>query len=269
MEAKNADMARWAALVATSLLCLGLAGQAGANGMAVMAASGVGALASSIAGFAFSAICGAMLFHLADDPVRGVQIMITCSIANQATMTWAMRRGINWGDLGVYLAGGACGVAAGVWLLLHARRETYTFGLGLFLLAYGGYMLFRKPIVVRRQFVAIDFAAGMLGGVTGGAAGFPGAAVTIWCGMKGWDKARQRAVFQPFILIMQIIALAVISLWHRTNAGVGFDPGNLLFVPISLLGTSLGLVLYGRLSDRQFARAVNILLMVSGVSYVV
>ena len=87
--------------------------------------------------------------------------------------------------------------------------------------------------------------------------------------MKGWDKARQRAVFQPFILIMQIIALAVISLWHRTNAGVGFDPGNLLFVPISLLGTSLGLVLYGRLSDRQFARAVNILLMVSGVSYVV
>src|SRR5262249_7336822 len=38
---------------------------------------------SSIAGFAFSAICGAMLFHIEQEPLRIVQVMIVCSIAIQ------------------------------------------------------------------------------------------------------------------------------------------------------------------------------------------
>lgn len=233
------------------------------------AAVGVGALLSSIAGFAFSPICGAVLFHLGEDPVRLVQIMITCSIANQAAMTWAGRRDIDWNGLSRFLAGGAAGLAFGIWLLLHADRATYTEALGLFLLAYGAYMLARKPIVVALQHPALDLGAGFLGGITGGAAGFPGASVTIWCGMKGWDKARQRAMFQPFILIMQVAALVGISLSGRPLGGShGFDPANLLFVPPSLLGTSLGLKLYARLSDRQFSRAVNLLLIVSGLSYI-
>jgi hypothetical protein len=47
--------------------------------------------------------------------------------------------------------------------------------------------------------------AGALSGFVarnGGLAEFPGAFVTIWCGLNGWDKARQRGVYQPFILGM-------------------------------------------------------------------
>ena len=47
--------------------------------IAVFAASTV----SSIAGFAFSALCGALLFHLMDSPVYAVHVMIVCSIAIQ------------------------------------------------------------------------------------------------------------------------------------------------------------------------------------------
>ncbi len=244
-----------------------LARQPGAPLMmaAILAAS----MASSIAGFAFSAICGAMLFHLSDDQVRLVQIMIMCSIANQAAMTWASRRDIAWRGLAPYLAGGAFGLGAGVWMLLHADRAAYTRALGVFLLGYGLFMLLRRPMVVRWQHGAMDFGTGLLSGVTGGAVGFPGAFVTIWCGMKGWDKVRQRAVFQPFILIMQIAALLAISLARRSGAGgLGVSPADLLFVPVSLLGTSIGLLLYKRLSDLQFARAVNLLLIVSGLSFV-
>jgi uncharacterized membrane protein YfcA len=236
----------------------------------VMASIALASLLSSIAGFAFSAICGAMLFHLSDDPVQVVQVMVMCSIANQTAMTWAARRDIVWRELLVYLAGGAVGLAGGVWLLLHADHARYAPALGLFLLGYGLYMLLRKPLVIRRQHAALDFVTGLLGGITGGAAGFPGAFVTIWCSMKGWDKARQRAVFQPFILIMQVLALITISLLHRGSAGgLGFDPTDLLFIPASLFGTSLGLALYRRLSDGQFARAVNVLLIASGLSYII
>jgi uncharacterized membrane protein YfcA len=258
----------WLMLTGVSLFWIIVVWPDRVHGAAVMAAITMASIVSSIAGFAFSAICGAMLFHFHDDPVQVVQIMITCSIANQAAMTWAARREIDWRGLNVYFAGGAVGLWLGVWLLLHADRGLYTQAFGGFLLAYGVYMLLRKPVFIRRQPIAVDFVSGFLGGITGGAAGFPGAFVTIWCGMKGWDKARQRAVFQPFILVMQLAALLAIGMARRPGAsGFGLDITDTLFVPASLFGTSVGLTLYRRLTDQQFSRAVNVLLIASGLSY--
>jgi len=238
------------------------------GGMA-MAAIAVASLMSSIAGFAFSAICGAMLFHLIPDPVRAVQIMILCSIANQAAMAWSLRHEIDWRALGLFLCGGMVGLPAGVWMLMHADRAIYTAVLGVFLLAYGVWMLLRRRLTVRWRYPALDVAVGVIGGITGGAAGFPGAAVTIWCGCKGWDKTRQRALFQPFILIMQVAALLAINLARPDGFhGLSFAIGDLLCVPVSLLGTAIGLTFFRGLSDSQFARAVNVMMIVSGLSYV-
>ena len=235
---------------------------------AVMAAVFVASLVSGIAGFAFSALAGAMLFHVLDDPVRIVAIMITCSIASQAVMTWMARRDIRWAGLWPYCASGMLGLPVGVWVLLHADRALYTHVLGWFLLAYGGYMVRRKAVVVRHPPQAVDIAAGFLGGVAGGAAGFPSVFISIWCSMKGWSKARQRAVVQPFILAMQLGSFLAIGLLQRSYPGhAGFDPRDLVYVPASLLGTLLGMALYGRLTDVQFGKAVNLLLLVSGATY--
>lgn len=246
-----------------------IAGADRSHSLTIMAIVALAAAVSSIAGFAFSAICGAMLFHLHDDPVRIVQLMITCSIANQVAMTWSARADIDWRALAPYLAGGALGLGPGVWVLLHVDRLYYTHALGGFLTAYGFYLLVRRPMAVRRPPPAMDVAAGFLGGITGGAAGFPSAFVSIWCGMKGWDKRRQRAVLQPYVLVMQIAALLAINLARRDGAAAGFDAVTLFFVPASLLGTSLGLALYRRLSDAQFGYVVNALLLAAGLSYVV
>ncbi len=263
-------LARWVLLGAVVLACATLIRHDGAPYAAMMLAIALASLASSIAGFAFSAICGALLFHLADDPVRIVQVMMTCSIANQFVMTWDTRRHIEWRNVTLYLAGGAFGLALGVWTLLHADRALYTHALGVFLMGYGAYMLFRRPMQCRVQHPALDVGIGFIGGITGGAAGFPGAPVTIWCGMKGWPKERQRAVFQPYILIMQIAALLTISLArHQSAGGFGFDLRDLLFVPAGLLGTLAGLSIFRRLSDNQFSRLVTLLLIVSGLTYVV
>ncbi len=240
----------------------------GSPGAAVMAAILVASLTAGIAGFAFSAVCGAMLIHLWDDPVQVIQVMMACSIANQAVMVWTMRRRIRWRELGVFLAGGALGLPLGVWVLLHADHRLYRHALGIFLLAYGGYMLAGKLHVARRRRAALDLVAGLLGGITGGAAGFPSASVSIWCGLQGWDQARQRAVFQPFTLLMQVAALVAISALQR-QAGhcIGFNPVNLLCIPAALFGTWLGMACFPNISNRQFAVAVNLLLIVCGLSY--
>lgn len=190
--------------------------------------------------------------------------MIFCSPVNQAAMTWSLRDSIRWRDLALFLARAFPGLAIGIALLLILDRTLYTHGLDIFLLSYGTYMLFRKPMVVRTQHAVFDVGCGFLSGIFGGAVGFPSATVMIWCGMKGWDKTRQRAVVRPFILIMQMFALpAIILLGHNRD----FDPGNRLFIPASLLGTALGLGLFRRLSDSQFGRLVSVLLIACGAGF--
>jgi uncharacterized membrane protein YfcA len=256
-------------VAAADLLRMALSTPGHGRDATVMAAVFVAALVSGIAGFAFSALAGAMLFHVMDDPIRIVAVMITCSIANQGAMTWMARHDIRWGGMWPYCVSGALGLPVGIWVLLHADRGLYTPILGGFLLAYGSYMLLRKAAAVRYPPLAIDMAAGFLGGVAGGAAGFPSVFISIWCSMKGWDKARQRAVVQPFILAMQLGSFLAIGLLQRSYPGhAGFDPRDLVYVPASLLGTLLGMALYERLSDAQFGKAVSLLLLVSGATYV-
>jgi len=58
--------------------------------LAVLLASTV----SSIIGFAFSALAGAVLFHVIDSPVHTVQVMIVCSIAIQLYCVVSLRSSI-------------------------------------------------------------------------------------------------------------------------------------------------------------------------------
>ncbi len=230
----------------------------------------VAGLVSSIAGFAFSAICGAMLFHLIDDPVRAVQVMMICSVGGQSLMVWALRHEIAWRTLWIFLLGAALGLPLGIFVLLHTRPALYAHVVGAFLVLYAVFMILRRPMIVGRQGVFLDAAAGFLGGVTGGAAAFPGAFVTIWCGFKGWSKEKQRGLYQPFILIVQLTAIAFMSLLSLASRNhAAFDFAGVAYLPAMLLGSTFGLVFFNRLNDRQFAVTVNVLLVVSGLSFFV
>jgi hypothetical protein len=130
-------------------------------------------------------------------------------------------------------------------------------------------MLIRRPNAKNYTSPVGDYIAGFLGGVTGGFAAFPGAFVTIWCGLKGWTKDQQRGVYQPFILIMQVLALVLI--FFAQSGGPPGDSIDLLtisYVPAALLGTWCGIAIFRRLTEIQFAQSVNLLLIVSGVGLV-
>jgi len=227
----------------------------------------VASILSSIAGFAFSAICGAMLFHLLARPVHTVQIMIVCSIAIQLLSVVTPKNSVDWKYLARFICGGVVGLPLGVYLLTHLSPHLYIKCIGLFLIGYGVFMIARQPPKMIFSNAVGDYIAGFLGGVTGGFAAFPGAFVTIWCGLKGWTKDRQRGVYQPFILIMQLLALALISFTQssHTRADAVLGISTITYIPGALLGTWCGIAIFRRLTDVQFARTVNLLLIVSGV----
>src|ERR1700710_1487298 len=90
----SGSSAAWALLAAGALACAAFGPRWHAPGIGIMAAIALASVVSSIAGFAFSAIAGAMLLHWMPDPVPAVQVMMVCSIANQAAMTWSLRRDV-------------------------------------------------------------------------------------------------------------------------------------------------------------------------------
>ncbi|HLY91401.1 MAG TPA: sulfite exporter TauE/SafE family protein [Acetobacteraceae bacterium] len=238
------------------------------HGVAPIIAVFIAALASSVVGFAFSAAGGAILFHVLPSPVEIIQILLVCSIANQALSVWALRRAISWRATAPFLLSGMLGAPAGAWLLLHSEPHAYLLAFGVLLIGYSLSALIRPQTQLRRRWLGGDWLVGLLGGLTGGFAASPGAPLSIWLTLLGWDKLRRRAVYQPFILVIQCVALVSMQAMARQVQPQGSITGVSLYLPASLLGTWYGLSIFAALNDNQFTLAINLLLIVSGLALV-
>jgi hypothetical protein len=85
----------------------------------------------------------------------------------------------------------------------------------------------------------------------------------IWCGLRGWNKDEQRAVFQPVSVALLIIAAVTLVASGSVTRRIAelFAIG----LPALLLGTWAGFVLYGRVDEAMFRRIVLMLLLASGL----
>jgi uncharacterized membrane protein YfcA len=225
------------------------------------------ALVSGVVGFGFIPLSGAMLGHLLGDPMRALEITLVCGIASQVMMVWSLRRDIDWHACPNFLLGAAFGLPVGLYVLLHAWSKPAAQALGALLIGFAVVALLRRPMVVDGERGIGDGVAGFLGGITGGVSAFPAAPIVVWCGLKGWSKERQRGLYQPVMLILQLAGLAVLAAGEFAGGRHrDIDWSGLLYLPAVLIGTSLGLALFSRLNDKQFGLAGKVVLIVSGTS---
>src|SRR5262249_59760919 len=77
----------------------------------------------------------------------------------------------------------------------------------------GGYARYsgfgRDSAVAARAGAMADGTVGVVNGVVGGATGLAGLAAVVWCNLRGWPPAEQRAVFQP----VGVATFVMIALW--------------------------------------------------------
>jgi uncharacterized protein len=225
----------------------------------------VAASVSSTVGLAFSAIAAAMIFHFVPDNVQAVQIMMVASIAIQAYSVASLYRTISWRACAPFLLGGIATMPIGLYLLLTIRPGAYIITIGIAVAAYGTYMLFKPTPRVATGGRVADVLVGALGGITGPLVAFPGAFLTIWCGMRGWDKLRQRSIYQPYILVLQVLALGAMSVVSERAI---VSPQLLVYALPGIAGAWLGLQIFQKLTDAQFHRLVNVALVISGIALV-
>jgi uncharacterized membrane protein YfcA len=221
------------------------------------------ATVSSIAGFAFSALASASLVHLASNPIYMVQIMLIASTAIQVYGVWALRKDIQIRPLLPFFAGGALTIVPGVFLLITVDVIVYVGVLGTILVGYGIVMLVRPGFRFLSDSPQMRALIGGFGGLTGAVAAFPGAAITMWCSAQGWDKRQQRAIYQPFILGMQVLTLGVLALLKPQQA---LQADALKFALPAAIGGYCGLCVFERLSTHLFNRVVAVFLLVSGLA---
>jgi len=222
-----------------------------------------GSLVSGVAGFAFSAVSGAILLHWVP-PTTAVPLLLACSITTQLLSISKLWGTMQWRQCAPFLVGGVIGIPVGTTLLERLDAHAFAGAFGVFLVCYSVTMLLRPGIVVQRGSRLADVAAGFAGGITGGSIAFPGAIPTIWCSIRGLAKHEQRGIVQPFILLMQFATLIYFSRLGIIASGT--IATYLLCVPAVLGGTWLGLRLFDRIDDAMFRRLVLTFLLVSGAT---
>lgn len=225
----------------------------------------VGGIAAGGTGFAFGLAASSIWLHRID-PLHSAILITGCGVLLHLTTIWQQRRHVQLSRVWPFVLGGLAGVPIGVHFLAHTDAGVLKIALGVFLTVFGTYALLapRLPSIVRGGRPA-DIAIGFAGGILGGLGGYSGVLPTIWTQLRGWPKEVARAVYQPYVIVMQIVTLAGI-MW------VAFDRAGLVLLivvlPPLMLGTWIGWQLYGKLDDRRFRQALAVLLIASGITLV-
>jgi uncharacterized membrane protein YfcA len=226
-----------------------------------------GAFVSALAGFAFSAVAGAILLRLFQ-PLEAVPLMMACSVGVQAVNIWALRGNIQWRGSLLLIGGGALGSPIAVYLLQNTDTDIFRVGFGMAVSLYAAYMLFRPSFTClgekasRRLIALIGFGGGLVGGLTA----MPGAIPTIWCDMRGMPKSDQRGLVQPFIAIMQLFALTLLLGRHSVSTKVVLDLA--ISLPALFAGSVIGLLTFRNINEIGFRKIILVVLLFSGVSLI-
>jgi uncharacterized membrane protein YfcA len=222
-----------------------------------------GGFVSGLAGFGTGLTALAFWLHVVN-PVVAAALVAVCSVVGQAQSLYTVRRALTWHRAWPFLAGGILGVPVGVASLRLIDPQTLKVLLGVLLIGYTGVMLgFRRFSTISWGGRVADGVVGFGGGALGGLAGLSGVLPTIWCGLRGWNADDQRAVYQPFNLtILAIVLCTYIAQGTMTEQVWELV---LVCIPATILGTYLGIRMYGRVNDQQFRAMVLWLLLVSGI----
>src|SRR5689334_17623481 len=221
-----------------------------------------GALVAGLTGFAFGLVVSAIWLYILT-PLQTATLIIAFGLLVQGYSVWKLRAALDWRKLWPFVAGAALGVPVGVGILTWANPAHVRMGVGAFLVLYSLYALLRPAIpALKAGGAAADAGVGFLNGVLGGITGLAGILVTIWCGLRGWPKDTQRAVFQPVAVAIFLMT----AIWLGVKGAVTAETTSyfLIGLPFVIAGTWLGLKLFGRIDEAMFRKIVLGLLFASG-----
>ncbi|MGD9670412.1 MAG: sulfite exporter TauE/SafE family protein [Hyphomicrobiaceae bacterium] len=223
----------------------------------------VAGFTTGFAGFGTGLVASGLWFHALPAPMVPPLVALA-SVTAQVVGLIAVRKAFNWPRAMPFLLGGLIGVPIGIAALAAASPFILRTSMGAFLVTYAFYQLARRN---RREIgswggKSADSLIGVGGGFLGGFAGLSGPLPLIWLQLRGGESADQRAIYQPFNLIVLTLASIGMGISGQITANL---LGIAMFcLPMTLVGAWMGARTYALVSPRTFQRVVLCLLLVSG-----
>jgi len=216
-----------------------------------------------LSGFAFGMVSMSVWVWVLPPQVAAA-LAILGALVGQLLGTFTVRRGFQWRLLLPFLAGGLVGIPLGALVLRVLDPILFRACLGAVLLTVCPLMLMANRLPsIRGVGRGADAAIGVVGGIMSAIGGFAGTVPALWCALRGWDKAVQRAVIQNFSLAI----LAVSAVVYLASGMLPVQSLSLLAVvlPAMLIPNILGSRVYVGISEQSFRRIVLGLLILSGL----
>ena len=104
-------------------------------------------LIAGLAGFAFGLVAAALWLHVLT-PLQTTTLIVAFGLVVQGLSVWRLRRALRFDRLWPFLAGGAVGVPIGAELLRWADPQQIRVGVGVLLILFSLYSLFRPKLAV-------------------------------------------------------------------------------------------------------------------------
>ena len=195
-----------------------------------------------------------------------VPAIVMLGILSSAAIVAKDGKHIQWGPVGHTLPAGITGVVIGVLLFKNLEAREIEKGLGLFILCYGLYALYRHSRPPGRLRISPRVAAWAMG-ATGGLVGtmfgaLAGVFIAVYFDLLHLPKREFRATMAMTLLLMGI-ARAVGYLWAGAvtrDVMIAFAAA----LPLMGLGVILGNHLHARLNQLGFNRLVAVLFVLIG-----
>ena len=197
-------------------------------------------------------------------PKSAVALVVVLSLVSGVQGVFAVRHALNWPRVARFVIPALVGLPFGFAMLAHLNDGMLKLLVGVMLAMFGGFFI-AKPSFKRLQkdHKLADSAVGFVGGFLGALAGLSGALPTIWSALHNWRKSEQRAVLQPFnVLILSVVLLGFGwrgLLDHNVWLAVA------IALPSSILSAQFGIFIFQRLSESQFRQILIWLILTSGI----
>lgn len=234
----------------------------------VAAVACVAGFVTGFAGFGTGLVASGLWLHLMPAP-QVPPLVAICSVVAQITCLPTVRREVHWRALFPYLIGAAAGVPFGVLAMQDTLSYLLRPAVGALLLvfvAFGATAFGRLRV---RTFGGriLDTFFGAGSGLLGGFAGLSAPILVIWLRVRGGTPDQQRAIYQPFSLLVLSATLLVMWIDGHLNQTVLMAASFCL--PATLLGALLGVRHYRKVSQNTFRRVVLFLLGLTGLGLLV
>lgn len=225
-----------------------------------------GGLTTGVAGFAAGLVASGVWLHIIT-PMQTAVLVASYGIVNQAYTIWKLRQNLSWRRVWPFIGGSLVGVPIGVLLLSIVDPAFVRYGVGVVLICYSTYNLFKPGVQPIHSGRVIDSGVGVLNGMLGGLTGLGGVIITIWVQLRDWPKDVQRTVFQPVIFS----TMSITAITYAISGTYTLEVTKLFLLGLPALGAGLwiGMKLYGHLNEAAFRRVILLLLLASGLTLVV